>query len=429
MRIWIVNHYAGGPELGTGWRHWELARRWVRLGGSVRILAASTSIGGQRHARRVGEQELDSVRFSFIDAPAYGGNGAGRLRNILAFNRGAAREMSRLLRARAERPDVIIASSPQPLAWPASMRAAREANAAFVPEIRDLWPESLVELGGMPGWHPLVQWCRWVDARACRAASMVLSPLAGIDKAMRSRGHAAVRCMVVPNGVSLEEGDPPALDADLFDWVDAARSGGRRLVLYAGAMGVPNALDQLLDALELLAEGDVRRVQVLMVGDGSERERLQARSATRALPVRFAGARPQSQVRALCRACDVGFLGWLDRPLYRFGIAPQKRGLMLGEGLPILHAVPHRLVDEGTLGTGWSVPAGDAMALRDALRSMLAASDRGLEDMREAAREHAAQELDWDRIAGIAWCALLEATPRHPAALSTVPGATGPQPT
>ena len=29
-RVWIVNHDAGGPGIGTGWRHWELARRWIQ---------------------------------------------------------------------------------------------------------------------------------------------------------------------------------------------------------------------------------------------------------------------------------------------------------------------------------------------------------------------------------------------------------------
>jgi glycosyltransferase involved in cell wall biosynthesis len=413
MRIWIVNHYAGGPGIGTGWRHWELARRWIGCGGDVRILAAATSIGGRRDPRRSGIVEIDAVRFHFIDTPGYGGNGIGRLRNMLAFSRGVGAEMSRLARDRSGWPDVVIASSPHPLAWTTAIRAVRRTNATFVAEMRDLWPESLIELGGLPAWHPMVLWCRRADAAACRSASVVFSPLDGIGDAIRSRGHAGLRSVVVPNGVSMQAGDPPPLDADAGALTREARSEGRRLLLYPGAMGVPNALDQLVDALEMLPDAFRRRLLVLMVGDGSERPRLQAHCSARGLPVRFMGPRGQDQVRALCRACDAGFIGWLDRPLYRFGIAPQKRALMLGEGLPVLHAVPHCRVDEEALGTGWSVPAGDVTALSRALKSLFEASDARLASMRAAAQQHARQRLDWDRIAADSWQALESAVARR----------------
>ena len=311
--------------------------------------------------------------------------------------------MRNVMLATSERPDVILASSPQPLVWPTAARLAQSIGAAFVPEIRDLWPESLLELGGLPGWHPLIGWCRWADARALRSAARVFSPLRDVQAAIQARGHASLPCVHVPNGVSLESTSPPALEADLQSWIDGARSTGRRVVLYAGALGIPNAMNQLLEALIHLPSELRDRLLVLLVGEGTERDRLALRAREAGLPVQFGGPRSQPQVRALCRACDAGFLGWLDRPLYRFGIAPQKRGLMLGEGLPLLHAVPHAQVDETVLGTGWSVPAGDTRAMAAAIRDFLETPADRLLDMRNRCHSHAREHLDWDRIAKEAW--------------------------
>lgn len=406
--VWIINHYAGGPGIGTGWRHWELARRWIQSGGRVRVFTASTSIGGSVREERDGRRDVLGVPFHFVRTPAYGGNGLGRLRNIVAFNRRVQPTMRQVMRMNDERPDVILASSPQPLVWPAAARFAQSIGAAFVPEIRDLWPESLLQLGGLPGWHPLVTWCRWADKAAMRAATLVFSPLGDVQAAIRARGHATLRCVHVPNGVSLEGTSPPAMEADLQSWIDGARSSGRRIVLYAGALGVPNAMNQLLEALNELSIEQRDRLLVLLVGEGTERDRLALRAREAGLPVQFAGPRTQPQVRALCRACDAGFLGWLNRPLYRFGIAPQKRGLMLGEGLPLLHAVPHDQVDETALGTGWSVPAGDAKALAAAIRDFLETPADRLQAMRARCRSYAHEHFDWDRIASKAWGELQE---------------------
>jgi glycosyltransferase involved in cell wall biosynthesis len=406
--VWIINHYAGGPGIGTGWRHWELARRWIQSGGRVRVFTASTSIGGSVREERDAHRDVLGVPFHFVRTPAYGGNGLGRLRNIVAFNRRVQPTMRQVMRMNDERPDVILASSPQPLVWPAAARFAQSIGAAFVPEIRDLWPESLLQLGGLPGWHPLVAWCRWADKAAMRSATLVFSPLGDVQAAIRARGHASLPCVHVPNGVALEGTSPPALEADLQSWIDGARSSGRRIVLYAGALGVPNAMDQLLEALNELSIEQRDRLLVLLVGEGTERDRLALRSREAGLPVQFAGPRTQPQVRALCRACDAGFLGWLNRPLYRFGIAPQKRGLMLGEGLPLLHAVPHDQVNETALGTGWSVPAGDAKPLAAAMRDFLETPADRLQAMRAHCRSYAHEHLDWDRIASKAWGELQE---------------------
>src|SRR5690606_30165144 len=112
------------------------------------ILAASTEhpSGKQRFADRAAavDRAAGRVRFRFLRTPEYSGSGLARVRNLLAFT-------ARVLRPSSTKdlpkPDVIIGSTVHPLAaWAASV-VARRFNVPFVFEIRDLWPQTLIDMG------------------------------------------------------------------------------------------------------------------------------------------------------------------------------------------------------------------------------------------------------------------------------------------
>ncbi len=416
QRIWIVNHYAGAPSLGTGWRHWELSRRWAQRGVSVRVFTASTSIGGSVDPARRGHRRIDGVDWHFIEVPSYRGSGLGRIRNMLAFNRGVARAL-RATCVDNEPPDIVLASSPQPFVWTAAARFARAVDAAFVPEVRDLWPESLRQLRGLPAWHPLVLWCTLVTKQGYALADAVASSLPGIADALRPFGVPADRCVVIPNGVDLSQDrqrDP--LPPTIEEAVARACDDGRRILLYVGALGVPNAMDQLFQAIALLEPPQQQRLTCLIIGDGSERARLTelARScAATKVDLRVLGPMSQESVRSLIPHCHAGFQGWLDLPLYRHGTSAQKFSFFIGEGLPMVHAAPAGADMVARHGLGWECPAGKPADLAAAIAAMLGATPSDLELMSARCKEFARTKLDWDVVADNALKTLARATGRQ----------------
>ncbi len=408
--VWIVNHYAGGPEIGTGWRHYELARRWGRLGVETTVFTASTKIGGETGAAREGPRRLDGVVFRFIAARKYGGNGIARVLNLFDFARGAEGAMREELDLGA-RPDAVLASSPQPFVWPGARRISARARALFVPEIRDIWPESLQEIGGMPAWHPLVLACRIARSRALGCADLVFSPLSHIDRYAAAHGVAKDRCIVVPNGV---DGEIAARATPLPRAASGSPTAARRRLLYAGAMGLPNALHGMLDAVALLCPADRARLHILMAGDGTQRERLAARVA-RECPesVELLGSLEQRGVETLAMTCHGAIINWLPKPLYRFGISPQKVPLYLALGLPIVSASPDEEDPVRRESLGWWSRAGDARALCDSLRAFLDCDSAGLAAISLRCTEYAQTALNWDSISLRALEALQRARSRQ----------------
>lgn len=86
-----------------------------------------------------------------------------------------------------------------------------------------------------------------------------------------------------------------------------------------GSIGLPNALDVLIDAAKLL-QGDP--IGIVMVGDGLERERLVRRIADEGLQDRviWSPPIPKGQVPDFLARLDVAYIGWQKVPIYRFGM-------------------------------------------------------------------------------------------------------------
>lgn len=398
--IWIVNHYAGGPGLGTGWRSWELGRRWTRAGSAVKIFTASSAIGGEFAPSRQHDTVIDGVEFHFVAVPGYQNNGLGRLRNILAFNRAVGARLRQVRAAGGHGPRVVIASSPQPFVWASAARFAGAVGALFVPEVRDIWPESLEQLAGMGAWHPLVLWSKRTNRVAFGRASAIASSLPNFRSYLELRGFGEKRCIIIPNGVDRTEEDSGGeLTEPIARVLEVAASANRSVLMYAGAIGIPNCVDQLLDAVALLPASDRQRLCCLVIGDGTQRRSLEARarSITGAM-IEFVGPAPQGVVCRSMRQCKSGFLSWLDRPIYRYGVSPQKLPLMLAHGLPVVHGAPQGWVERNP-DTGWQCRGGDVAGIARAISSMLDADERKMAQLRENCRVAARVHYCWDTIA------------------------------
>lgn len=370
MNILYINHYAGGPSYGMEYRPFYLAREWVRVGHAVTIVAASYSHVRSRQpatTARFTRECVDGVDFIWCDTPKYQGNGVGRVRNIVTFllRLGQWRQWLK------HKPDVVIASSTYPADIAPARRLARRHGAELVWEVHDLWPLSPMELGRMSRWHPFILWMQHAENAACRDADVVVSMLPKADVHLRQHGMDARKFTYVPNGV------------DPTEWADTnakhlpeahtlairvAREQGHLLVAYAGAHGIANALDSMLDAAALTRNDPITW---LLVGSGSEKLRLQTRVKTEGLgQVILLDPVPKAAIPTLLRAMDVLYIGLQNESLFRFGISPNKLMDYMMAERPILCAIAAGNDPVTDAGCGMTLEPENPKALADAARRM-----------------------------------------------------------
>jgi glycosyltransferase involved in cell wall biosynthesis len=375
MNILYLNHYAGSPALGMEYRPYYLAREWVRAGHRVQIVAADFSHVRARQPQ-AGDETIDGIAYRWLPTPRYQGNGVGRVWNIARYLMQVWAQTARLVADL--RPDAVIASSTYPMDIWVARHIARRCGAALVFEVHDLWPLSPIELSGMSPTHPFIRLCQAAEDAAYRDADAVISMLPKVHGHMAANGLDLRKLTIVPNGITLDEwqGTPPPLRDDVAQAVAAQRAAGRTVVGYAGSMGLPNALDVLLDAAKLLRDDPIA---IVMVGDGHERARLAQRVADEGLAqVQLLPPIPKAQIPSFLAQLDIAYIGWQRVPIYRFGIAPNKLMDYLMAGCAVLHSVDAGNDPVAEAGAGLTVPPEDPTAVADGLRRLAAlpAADR-----------------------------------------------------
>ena len=367
MNILYLNHYAGSPALGMEYRPYYLAREWVRAGHRVQMLAADFSHVRARQPP-AGDSVADGIAYRFYPTPPYAGNGLGRVRNIWAFLRAVWRDTPRLVRE--FRPDVVIASSTYPMDIWVARRIARRARAQLVYEVHDLWPLSPIELSGISRRHPFIVLVQAAEDAAYRHADRVLSMLPKVHGYMASRGLDLRKLAIVPNGITLDEWDREPLP--LRDDVASAVDGPGTVVGYAGSMGLPNALDTLLDAAALLRSA-ATPLRFVLVGSGHEQARLAQRIADESLGnVTLLPPIPKAMIPSFLARVHIAYIGWQRVPIYRFGIAPNKLMDYMMARCVVLHSVEAGNDPVAEAGCGLTVPPQDAAAVAEGLQRLAA---------------------------------------------------------
>jgi glycosyltransferase involved in cell wall biosynthesis len=362
LRLWLINHYAI-PESAPGiTRHATLARLMEENDGVDTVI-----VSGRGHYWNVREaRDEQAERFSSVPVDVAPANGVRRVLNMVHF---AVRVVAKgVMTPRSQRPDVILASSPHLFGGVAGWIVSRWFRVPFTLEVRDIWPMSLVELLGLQPWHPLVVVMSRIERFLYRRADVVFLVLPGSQRHVRAVSGRPVRTATVPNGVDVatlpEPGAPPS-------------GPGRPVsVAYAGAHGVPNALDTLLDAWTIIERRpDAPPMTLRLIGDGKEKPALQALVAERGLStVAFEDPVPKDGVRDRLRDADILVITWRDSPLYKNGISPNKLYDYMAAERPVVIAVDTPVNPVLEARGGLSVPPEDPDALAAGLLELAKAS-------------------------------------------------------
>lgn len=392
MKVWLVNQYAIPPSQSGGTRHYSLARALEPHGIQVEIFSSTRNYLTGDTIAAPGPATCAGVRFTFVDAgraPAVGRR-SGRLAAMVGFRRG----LRRVFRGRPDSPDVIVGSTPSPFAALGAEGEARRRRVPFVLEIRDLWPQTLIDLGHYPRWHPGVLLFGAIERRLYRRAAHIVSLLPHADRHIERVLGRPVAVTWIPNGIDLRLARAASGErAPAGDGVPRETF----VVRYAGAHGPANALDALLDAAALLERRRTGRYRLELIGDGHDKARLAARAQVERLgSVSFRDAVPKAEVYRLLAGADALIVNMNRGKLYQSGISFNKIYDYLAVGRPIVFGTDAVNNPVAEAGAGVTVAANDARALADGIEEVarLSPADREAMGLRGRAFVEAHHDIE-----------------------------------
>jgi len=378
------------------YRPYLLGREWVKVGHNVTVVGSSES-----HVRtqapeiqgRWTEEDIDGIRYVWIKTPSYTENGARRAINIFSFVGQLMLWHRRFVRT--TQPDIVIASSTYPLDIVPARMIARRNRAKLIFEVHDLWPLSPIELGGMSPRHPFIRIMQWAENYAYCHADWVVSMLPTAAQHMQDHGMLPEKFVHIPNGIDVPEWEqadgllPSHHDQILTD----LKAQGRFLVAYAGAHGVANALDSVLDAAVLSSTNPITFV---LVGQGPEKERLQSRAVQHDLTnVVFLPSVTRASIPSLLSRMDALLIGLQRQPLFRFGVSPNKLMDYMMAAKPVIFAIEAGNDPVQESGCGISIPAEKPHAILEAANTLAQMSSAEQQAMGELGRQYILANYDY----------------------------------
>lgn len=363
--VWILNHYAQEPSNPGGTRHWSLAHHLAAHGWRGVIIAGSVELNTGRDRLGKGERRRDEVLggipFVWLKVPGHRGNGIGRVMNMLSY---AARAMLVRPGGGVDPPDAVIGSSVHPFAAFAGWVLARRHRVPFVFEVRDLWPQTLIDLGRISRDGLTARGMRMLERFLYRRADRIIALLPKAWEYIAESGTPADRVEWIPNGVEpggLPDHAPP-------------RPVGACTFMYLGAHGEANGLDNVLRAMDLAQRDPLSQgIRLRLVGDGPSKRGLVAlASELRLRNVSFEDPVPKLKVPTLAAEADAFLFNLVDAPVFRFGISSNKLFDFLSARRPIVFCCDAGNDPVREAGAGITVPPGDPHALLDGMRRVAA---------------------------------------------------------
>lgn len=276
--IYLFHHYAEVPAYGTCLRHWSLMRYLMDNGYRVKVFASSfvhsinKNMVNDNYSDIYKEEEVDSVPFVYIRTRSYVST-KDRVLNMVDYYVNLKKSLDNF-----EKPDLIIATMPHPLACLAGVQISKKYGVPFICEILDLWPESIVTYGNYSEYNPVIlalyRLEKWIYEKA---DGLVFSWEGAYDYIVNkgwSKSISRDKFRYINIGVDLDEFNRDLREYRLED--DRDLNSDAFKVMYCGAIRPANDIEILVHCARILKEKEYGRdIKFIIYGDGPDKNRLE----------------------------------------------------------------------------------------------------------------------------------------------------------
>ena len=252
-KVWLVSHYAMPPHLEVRIKTIRYAQILQERGYDVLLVTASTihntDINLITDNSLYIEKEYEGLKYVHIACSNYKGSGLKRIVNMLQFQRRFKNVM-----AKFEKPDVIVADC-NCINYRGLQKFAKKYGIAFVTEVRDLWPLSIVEYMGISDKNPVIKYLNGQEKRMYKNSdAIIFSMQGGRDYIVEKNWQKSVdlnKIFYINNGIDVEEQQRQAKE-NAFSDPDLDDNSFK--VIYCGSIRKVNNVGKLVEAAELLKE-------------------------------------------------------------------------------------------------------------------------------------------------------------------------------
>lgn len=396
MKLVIISKYAATADSAIPSRQYFFAKKLSERGHDV-LLAYSRSNGSQHQKfrgrySRTRDGSLEMIRFNGPLVTL--GINVKRIWSWVLFEYRLFRSM-RLFRE--FKPDVVLVSSLSFFTFLFGIHLKKKLRIPLVLEVRDIYPLTLIEVGGFSPRNPLIWLMGRLEKKAYLKADLIISSLENASEHFKRVAGRPVPFVWLPMGFmkGLYRDEPDESTLAEVDHIRELRKKSRFVVAYAGTLGKVNALEEIM---QLTQDEDIKNngISFVLIGDGPKRKQMEHCFASGS--VLFFPPVKKIFLPLVLENCDLLINTWLNRPIYRFGISPNKWIDYLYAARPILLAMNDTSCIFTDSNCGWQVRAQDYEALKGELIRIAGLKAEALNEKGTCGKNYLLRELDYDRL-------------------------------
>lgn len=389
LKIWFVSAY--DQPRGQSPRTYDFARELVRRGHEATMFT-----NGYCHFTHkeylMGDNPwrvefIDGIRVIWLKTRAYSGNGLGRGLNMMD-------NMHRVLqssKALKDCPDVVLGPSVPLLTGWAAARLADRYRVPFIFEVRDVWPDALVDTGGLKKNSLTYFVFRYLEKLLYCKAARISSTLPNLGGHVAGSGSDPAKIVWIPNGVDLT----PYRNLQPY----SGGVGHHLVVMYVGGFGLDHDVPTIIRAAKILQDEGDQCFRFIVIGGGVRKTQCEEEARSYQLRnLEFRSPVPKTSLPEVQRDADILVAAITDSKSYRFGLNLNKLCSYFASARPVLFSgnPPNNPVAES--GGGISVKAEDPRAMVDGLRLLAQKEPAERIRMGEAGRCYAQTTLSMEAL-------------------------------
>jgi glycosyltransferase involved in cell wall biosynthesis len=361
MHILLIHQIFVSLDQPGGTRHHEIARYLKKQGHEVTVIGSSVSYLTGVKEDSQSRKQTDDLGVTIIRSytlPTMNRSFIWRVFSFLSFM------ISSFFNGLFVRDvDLVWGTTPPIFQAPTAWLLARLKGVPFLLEVRDLWPAFAVAVGVLKN-KTLIRMSEWLERFLYCHADQVMVNSPGFIDHVKARG--AEHVALIPNGTDPEMFHPEAKGSSFRGKHDLQ---DKFVLLYAGAHGLSNDLDVILEAAGQLQRE--KEIQFVLLGSGKEKTRLEKEAAERGLDnVLFLPPVPKVEMSEALAAADACLAILKPIEMYKTTY-PNKVFDYMAAGRPIVLAIDgviREVVEEAQAGI--FVPPGDPKSLAKTVREM-----------------------------------------------------------
>jgi glycosyltransferase involved in cell wall biosynthesis len=388
MHLIVINQFASTPKYssGAGERFFFLSRYFKQEGINSTILSASYNHLFKELPKTKGlftREEIEGGQLIWVKVRTYDANSFFQrfwswvefLLKLFFFNV-------------RQKPDVILVSSMSLLSFFYGYYLKLRFKVPLILEVRDIWPLTPISLGGFSKYNPFI----WVMGRIEKFAYKKADHLVGLMPEFSNHVAEVLgsgeKVRWIPNGFE------PGLSEPDFEF-PLPSIKDKFIVVYAGAIGIANEIEHLIQAANLLQ--DRNDIHFCIVGDGPEKIKLMAQTKGNT-NVHFVSKMSKASVGEFLKYCSVCFIGWQNKDVYKFGVSANKYNDYMYAGKPIISA--SNMINDPVkrIGCGIHVNAGSAYEIANSIIDLYLMPEEERQIMGANGKSYLMKNLTYDSI-------------------------------